>query len=133
MIGALIFLHRWLGVAFCSIEAAVKSAELARAIASDFAIGRQWAAPAISIAALQDYDQLCRQRCPLDLSNRVTVACSGVEPPPLVAFIACVDRSSSGGMRRHFANQSAGIAPCLALCGDCMRGIGSVSAAGCSC
>jgi hypothetical protein len=38
-------------------EASVKSAELARAIASDYATRRQWAAPAASFAALQDYDQ----------------------------------------------------------------------------
>ena len=38
-------------------EATVKSAELARAIASDYALRRQWDAAAVSIAALQDYDQ----------------------------------------------------------------------------
>jgi hypothetical protein len=37
--------------------ATVNSAELARAIASDYAMGRQWAAPAVSFAAVQDYDQ----------------------------------------------------------------------------
>jgi hypothetical protein len=38
-------------------EAAVVSAKLARAIALDYAMRRQWHAPAASIAALQDYDQ----------------------------------------------------------------------------
>jgi hypothetical protein len=38
-------------------EAAVVSAKLARAIALDYAMRRQWHAPAASIAALLDYDQ----------------------------------------------------------------------------
>jgi hypothetical protein len=38
-------------------EAIVKSVELARAIASDYAMRRRWDAAAVSIAALQDYDQ----------------------------------------------------------------------------
>jgi len=178
MIGALIFLHRWLGVAFCSTpsearvtsgigntarvrltqridgpiylissssgtialqatdltEAAVKSAELARAIASDFAIGRQWALPrsasprgktTINYAgSVTHWIYITAFRLHAVAWNRLLWWLS------LLALIEAALGACVGILRIKVR----GIAPCLALSGDSMRGIiGSVSAACCSC